>query len=447
MKISSNVEDDLYMPCGLCAGVYPKNYMFNSFEQASLKISSVVENNLCVSCGLCAGVCPKNCISSTFKSGSYLPSIDENSCVNCGLCYKICPGKSADYITPYENAPTDIFFGFAKKCFAVQTKDKEILKQSSSGGVVTTLVKNLLQDKVYDAAFLVDTYNHDAEIFTNLYTSDSDLSNTPKSRYLTVNQSNAVKFMLKNRDKKLILVGTSCFIQGILNVIKNFKLNRENYFLAGLFCDKTMNYNVWNYFKALSNVDTLFFRTKEQKGWPGIVGIKNKDKKIFLPRKTRMQMKDFFCVERCRYCLDKLNQFADISFGDNYSKAPLPKPMSRKAGVSCIIIRTDAGESIFNKYLDKFLVSELSTQDVYDCHGIKARKKNFTFSKYKSEQIGYQINNVPPEISAKSTDNPQLRRQYDSYLAKQMMGRENAFPSVAAEIWNKTDSEVRDLLT
>ncbi|MBQ3451578.1 MAG: Coenzyme F420 hydrogenase/dehydrogenase, beta subunit C-terminal domain, partial [Selenomonadaceae bacterium] len=65
--------------------------------------------------------------------------------------------------------------------------------------------------------------------------------------------------MLENRDKKLILVGTSCFIQGILNVIAHFKLNRRNYFLAGLFCDKTMNYNVWNYFKNFG-ADKLFFR-------------------------------------------------------------------------------------------------------------------------------------------------------------------------------------------
>lgn len=412
-----------------------------------MNISSVVKNNLCVSCGLCAGVCPKNCISSTFKSGSYLPTVDEHSCVNCGLCYKVCPGKSADYVTPYINSPTDIFFGVAKKCLAVQTKDKEILKKSSSGGVVTTLVKDLLRDKIYDAAFLVDTYNHDAEIFTNIYTADSDLSNTPKSRYLTVNQSRAIQFMLKNRDKKLILVGTGCFIQGILNVINNFKLNRENYFLAGLFCDKTMHYNVWNYFKVLANADTLFFRTKEQKGWPGIVGVENNGKKIFLPRKTRMKMKDFFCLERCRYCLDKLNQFADISFGDNYSKIPLPKTMSHKAGTSCIIIRTDTGDNIFNKYLDKFFVKELPQEDVYNVHGIDARKNNFIFSKYKSEQIGYQINNVPPEISSDVHEKSTTNRQYESYLAKQMIGRQDAFPAIAAEIWNKTDSEIRDLLT
>ncbi|MBQ3451577.1 MAG: 4Fe-4S binding protein [Selenomonadaceae bacterium] len=126
-----------------------------------MNISSVVENNLCVSCGLCAGVCPKKCISSIFTAGSYFPTVDENSCVNCGICHKVCPGKGADYVTLYKGRFPNIFFGWAVKCFAAQTKDKKILSQSTSGGALTTLIRNLLRDKIYDAAFLVDTYNHD----------------------------------------------------------------------------------------------------------------------------------------------------------------------------------------------------------------------------------------------------------------------------------------------
>ena len=398
-----------------------------------MKISSVVENNLCVSCGICAGVCPKKCIASTFEAGSYLPTIDENSCVNCGLCYKVCPGKAADYT---KTSAKDIFFGTAIKCLAAQTKDKEILAQSVSGGAVTTLVKNLLRDKIYDAAFLVDTYNHDAETFTNLYNAESNFANTPKSRYVTVNHSRAVSYMLKNPDAKLILVGSSCFMQGILNVIAQFKLNRENYFLAGLFCDKTMHYNVWTYFKEIG-AEKLFFRTKEQSGWPGNVGIEKQGQKYFLPREIRMQMKDFFCVERCRYCLDKLNQFADISFGDNYTETPLPAQIDKKSGTSCLIIRTERGAKIFDKYRDDFLTQELSAQTIYKSQNIEARKANFIFGEYKSAKIGYPINKVPPEVAHGFYEEPNHARQYESLLVKQAMGRENLFPNVAVEIWGK----------
>lgn len=399
-----------------------------------MKISSVVENNLCVSCGICAGVCPKKCIASTFEAGSYQPTIDENSCVDCGRCYRVCPGKSADYT---KTSAKDIFFGKAIKYLAAQTKDKEILMQSASGGAVTTLVKNLLRDKIYDAAFLVDTYNHDAEIFSNIYTAADDFTNTPKSRYLTVNHSRAVRYMLENPDAKLILVGSSCFVQGILNVIAQFKLNRGNYFLAGLFCDKTMHYNVWTYFKNFVDAEKLFFRTKEQSGWPGNVGLEAQGKKIFLPRETRMQMKDFFCVERCRYCLDKLNQFADISFGDNYTKTTLPAQIDKAAGTSCLIIRTERGAKVFEKYRDDFLTQELPAQEIYKSQNIEARKANYIFSEYKSAAIGYSINKVPPEVAHGLYEEPNHARQYESLLAKQAMGREQLFPKVAVEIWGK----------
>ncbi len=220
-----------------------------------MNITDVVENNLCVSCGICAGVCPKKCISSTYRAGSYLPTVYEKSCVNCELCRKVCPGKASDYPKLYELSgapvPKNFMLGNWKRCLAVQTNYDEILKLSTSGGAVTTLVIALLRSKIFDAAFLVDTYAHDEEIFSAPYTTDSDFTSTPKSRYLTVNHRHAVEYMLKNPDAKIIFVGTSCFMQGLLNVIGQFKLRRENYLLFGLFCDKTMHYGVWEYFKQI----------------------------------------------------------------------------------------------------------------------------------------------------------------------------------------------------
>ena len=407
-----------------------------------MKISTVVENNLCISCGICAGVCPKKCITSTLNAGSYQPTIDENSCVNCGLCHKVCPGKGADYTkTDAEN----IFVGKAIKCFVVQTKDRRILVKATSGGAVTTIVKGLLKDGLYDGAFLVDTYNHENETFTNLYTAESDFNNTPKSRYLTINQSRAIAYMLANPDKRLIFVGTPCFIQGLLNVIEQFKLNRDNYFLAGLFCDKTMNYNAWRYFNNLLKINKLYFRSKSSKGWPGEVGLESRGKRYFLPRELRMQMKDFFCVERCRYCLDKLSQFADISFGDNYTKTPLPRQMERKAGTSCIIIRTERGAEIFEKYKRLFLRHEIPAQAIYDTQKIDVRMKNFIFSEYKSAEVGYTINVVPSSVSFGVYEDANCRNQYDVLLSKQKMGREELFPKVAAGLWRSLMPPLRQL--
>lgn len=419
-----------------------------------MNITNVVENNLCVSCGICAGVCPKKCITSTYRNGSYQPTIDEKSCVNCGLCHKVCPGKSSDYLKLFElngtPSPKNFWLGNWKRCLAVQTKDEEILANSSSGGAVTTLVIALLKSKLYDAAFLVDTYSHGEEIFSARYTAEDDFTSTPKSRYLTVNHSRAVEYMLKNPDAKIIFVGSSCFIQGILNIINQFKLRRENYLLLGLFCDKTMHYGVWEYFKKIcgaKNLQSLFFRNKESAGWPGDVEVGTAQQKYFLSRKVRMRMKDFFCLERCRYCLDKLNQFADISFGDNYTKVELPAPMNIEKGTSNIILRTDRGVKIFEQFADKFYLHEIPAKVLIKAHNLNGRKSNFVFSEYKSAEVGYSINIVPAKISCEIVDSAEQQNTYRTLLGKEKLGREKNFPEVAASVSAKMFKSVKELYT
>lgn len=410
-----------------------------------MNISAVVENNLCVSCGLCAGVCPQKCIASTYQSGRYLPTVDEKSCVNCGLCHGVCPGKASNYLklSAANNEPpsANFMFGHAQFCLTAQTKDEKILAQSASGGIVTTLIKTLLKQKIYDAAFLVDTYTHDTEIFSRKYTADSDFASVPKSRYLSVNHSRAVEYMLKNPDDKIILVGSSCFVQGLLSVIARFKLRRENYLLCGLFCDKTMNYHVWQYFKKLCGAESLrelFFRTKESSGWPGNVGLVTERKKFLLPRTVRMQMKDFFCFERCLYCLDKLNRFADISFGDNYTQAELPAPMNRQRGTSNVILRTDRGVEVFKRFANLFYLCKASPLAVAQSQSLNVRANNFIYGEYKSAEVGYAVNVVPENFSCNAYESPAHKKNYERLLAKQKLGREENFPAVAAEVLRKT---------
>jgi coenzyme F420-reducing hydrogenase beta subunit len=57
-----------------------------------------------------------------------------------------------------------------------------------------------------------------------------------------------------------------------------------------------------------------------------------------------MFCKRYFGLNRCLYCYDKLNNLADISFGDCYIKGK-----TDKEGKSNIIIRTGKGEQIFNR--------------------------------------------------------------------------------------------------
>lgn len=237
-------------------------------------VKITADNNLCISCGICKAVCPKNCIELNNRKGLKVPVIDKDKCVNCGICFKVCPGKGFDYTKFLESKEkVSFWFGQYRAIYSAWTKDKERRNNAVSGGVVTELIFDLLENGEYESAFLIGTHEYlKNEVCTERFTKGDSLENTQKSRYLPVSQEKAVSYMLSHRDEKLILVGTGCFVEGIMNVISTYKLDRKNYFIIGLFCDKTMSFHVLDYFKkhaALkgNTFKTLFFRTKEVGGW------------------------------------------------------------------------------------------------------------------------------------------------------------------------------------
>ena len=88
-----------------------------------------------------------------------------------------------------------------------------------------------------------------------------------------------------------------------------------------------------------------------------------------------MGLKKYFQLNRCLFCLDKLNHSADISFGDCYVKGKTDK--------SSLIIRTKKGKDIFDKHRDLFELEKLDMQEIIESQELFDRKENFNRSKQK----------------------------------------------------------------
>lgn len=364
-------------------------------------VETTVNNNLCTSCGICKAVCPKNCISYERYNGLYVPVVDQKECVDCGRCYQVCSGKGFDY-TKYDTSEmADFWVGDYQVIYSASTKDTFRLQNAVSGGVVTELVYNLLESGEYKVAFLVQTHQYKKCIVeTECVSKGDDLSVTQKSRYLPVSQEKAIDYLLSHREDKMILVGTSCFVQGVLNVIEAYKLKRENYFIIGLFCDKTMTLNVVDYFSKHSalegrELENMHFRSKEVGGWPGGVRLETVDGQyVDLPNTERMKVKDYFHPEKCLYCLDKLNKYADISVGDNYTKEN-----SDTRGSSSVIVRTAQGVKAWEKYASKFDWQESSVEKIRKSQHLAKRKDNLKFAALKEKKMGETINKTGDKVS------------------------------------------------
>lgn len=345
-------------------------------------INCIKEANLCISCGVCAANCPKNCISYKLNNRMYLPEIN-GDCIMCGKCTKVCPSVDMKYDVN-NNEIESYVLGDYKSIFCAKSRNLNLRKNSTSGGVVTQLVKNLLESEAYESAFLVDGYDYHQQIFTKRYKSGDDLTESAGSRYLTVSHTEAVRYIIEHPDEKVIIVATGCAVDAILKTINVNKLKRDNYLIIGLFCDKTMHYGVVEYFDNHKDnngktVNNLYFRTKKDGKWPGKVRITYTDgSEITLPSSARKNLKEYFVPERCLYCLDKLNKAGDISVGDNYIKKN-----ADEFGVSSVIIRTSIGESAWNLCADKFDYHDDDLNEFLKSQHVTVRSMNIDFGKIK----------------------------------------------------------------
>lgn len=311
-----------------------------------------IDSHLCCSCGICEGVCPSNAVSMKENTeGFYNPLIDIEKCTNCGLCYEVCPGdKIRDkqiYTSLNQKEPKDYLIGNVKECFNAKIKDSLLREKCTSGGMVTGIIKYLLDTEQYDVAFCVDTFNYSDQVKTIPKIKGDDLSKTMQSRYVTVSHSNLVKYMLNNREKKVIIVAVGCVMAGIRYLIEKFKLNADNYLCLGLFCACSYSYRTWDYFKLYNpreELKSLQFRNKNGKRYAyGMINATYDSKEKIMHTIHRAYIKSDFSMERCLYCTDLLNVYSDICFGDNNTKS--------KDGDSCtVIVRSDLGESIIERY-------------------------------------------------------------------------------------------------
>lgn len=345
-----------------------------------MNANKIKQDGLCIQCGGCVAQCPKGAISIE----DFEIQVSEK-CNNCGLCLRVCPVNELNEYKG-ENSLEEYVLGEIKEVINIKARDKEVIRNSASGGFISTTVKHLLDKGKYESAYLVEGYNYEKQIKTKRFIKGEDITQTAKSRYLPVSHSEAFSYIKAHKQEKVILVCTPCCVNAFNNFVKLNNLDRNNYLIIGLFCDRTLNYKINKYFSQhplLRNkkLSKLYFRTKEalEGNWPGHVRICCGDNTyVDLDRKNRMEVKDYFIEERCLYCVDKLNREADISAGDNYIDGK-----RGSEGSNTIVIRTKKGEEIFKEVENLFEYSYSNKEALTKAQGLSQRKKNYEFAKIK----------------------------------------------------------------
>lgn len=387
-------------------------------------------NGLCCSCGICSAVCFREAITYERSKGMYVPVIDDSKCINCGLCVEICPGLNQVYssedslISPNEIAGRNVL-----GCYNAWSRDENIRHISASGGVTTTIIETLLKKDKYDSVFCVDRYSYDKQLKAVKYSYQEFVNqrnnewSTPKSRYLPVSHEDTVKYMIKNKDSRVIIVAVPCVLNSLCRIIEKYKLKRDNYLLIGLFCERNFQYNINDYFSNLVKGKTLTsfnFKNKESGGWPGNLKLFFSDNTYsYKDKSLRTTAKSYFQPERCLYCIDKLADCADIALGDNYTGVD-----SSELGSNSVIVRTEAGLNAWRIAEGNLEIRDISFKEIEQAEVMDERLKNVYYAQLKKNQLktdNFQVFDINSGIIIDSVPY-QFQDMYKTMLSKISIG-------------------------
>lgn len=372
------------------------------------------EINYCTSCQLCSAVCPVDAIEIKLDTeGFYNPVVDNKKCINCGKCIFVCH--------KYDNSI--VMSNKHKKVYAAKSKDKNILSNSTSGGIGTHLAEQLIKEGY---KIIGVTYNYKSDTAENIIIEKAeDLYKIQGSKYIQSYSEKIYKEIFKNlKDEKYAVFGLPCQIYGIDRYLK--KINkRENFVLIDLFCHGCPSLNLWtkylNFTKQKYNlleIKTVEFRSKK-KGWHEfIISILDKKGQKFISKNEqdgffRLFFSNKILNKSCYECkLRSTLNYADIRLGDYWGT----EYELDTEGVSAVVLVTENGKQIFEKLKNEIKVKESNLNDV-----IKAQSygKNYKLNEKERKNILKNLNNNENfEIFLKEYEKTLSKKEKIKYILK-----------------------------
>ena len=323
----------------------------------------VINPRNCFHCGLCEGL-SKNLFKMSNDINGPIPKlIREATSKDVKDLRKIvlaCPGRGFPYnylSNRISGAEKNKLIGNYNNLLIASSNNKRIREKSSSGGVVRTLLIELINSKKVDYVCVLDKKKNKILDFDMLVTKDiHKILNISQSIYQTNPILHRLKYLKKN--KKYVFVGLPEHIAS-LRVLKISYPKEFNHikFLISIYSGTNMYpgaiefYLKGNGIKNLREVRKIDWRHGE---WPGKLRIITKSNKILSLKKFYYNyLIPFFISKNCLITPDFTGELSDISVGDAWS----PKLENEGYGYSVVISRSKRIDKIMNNLKKKNILS------------------------------------------------------------------------------------------
>ena len=300
----------------------------------------------CCGCGACASVCPCGAVDLKEDGAGFIyPRVNVEKCVGCGMCIRVCVFTEKDRGA---NGDPDVY--------AAVTADKDVLMQSSSGGIFTELAESVIDrgGSVFGAAWVdgpsVAHIRVDAK---------DDLCKLRGSKYVQSVTGDAYKQAkeLLDAGKPVCYSGTPCQIAGLKAFLGG---DPDNLLTVDIICHgvpgmKILRDDLRHVSGGGKEIGEIKFRDKTY-GW-GTRGsiVVNGKKTKYNPGNSPYYfyfLKGEVYRESCYNCrFPAEGRQGDVTLGDYWGikqdVVSRLKDVDPDKGISCVLVNTDKGRKWF----------------------------------------------------------------------------------------------------
>ncbi len=316
-------------------------------------VKVIFDSKNCSGCSICAGVCPVNCINIFNGVGK----IDEDKCIRCGLCAFVCPRSflPVKILNMYQENSSEVLeysnIGPFIEIYSAKTKLKEIAEVCQDGGISSTALYYLFDNKKIDLALGAKMSQTIWRPEPILLKNKEDILLTTGTKYVN-NPTLRLLNELNKENKSLAIVGVPCMMQALLKSeiydIGIPSLNNINYKI-GIFCMDSFSYESLLKICEILNVDVNNIKKMDINKGKFIVYTKEEEV-------LNIPIKEISHLARpdCEVCYDLTSESADISIGS----------IGSPSGWNTVIIRTDKGKELYDSLIANSLIESKPIEDV-----------------------------------------------------------------------------------
>lgn len=308
----------------------------------------LAEKHNCTGCAACQAACAHGAIRMVpDQEGFVYPQIDEKRCVECGACARVCPAQR-------ESLPAEP----PRQVWAAVSRDEDIRRKSSSGGVFTALARRILEDGgiVYGAALMPDNTVQHLRVQT-----EQELAPLRGSKYVQSDMKGCLASLCSDlrAGRRVLFTGTPCQIAGAFQLAREQGIDDSRLVLCDIVCHGVPSPLVWKEYVSLLEAETgggitdVTFRGKEE-GWHAPIAVRFRDEQDGAHtdrRFTQLFLRDLILRPACHHCrYTTPNRVSDLTIADFWGiENTANSELDDNGGTSLVMVRSEKGRALLEK--------------------------------------------------------------------------------------------------